>query len=102
MKSLIVKEKGKLLEYLIQSLFDYKKKEMKQLLKFGAIAVNEKMTTQFDFPLKPGDKIDIQTDKKTVKPNPTKSRLEIIYEDNDLIVINKPAGLLSIATDTVK
>ena len=29
-------------------------------------------------------------------------KLEVIYEDDDIVVINKPAGLLTIATDTEK
>ena len=32
----------------------------------------------------------------------TRSKLPIIYEDDDLIVINKPSGLLSIASDNEK
>jgi RluA family pseudouridine synthase len=102
MKTVIVQEEGKLLEYLMKTLTVHKRKELKQFLNFGAISVNGEVTTKFDFPLRTGDKIDIQTDKKTKKPHFIKSQLEIIHEDDDILVINKPAGLLSIATETEK
>ena len=31
-----------------------------------------------------------------------KDKLDIIYEDKDLIVINKPCGLLTVSTDKEK
>ena len=55
--------------------------------------------TQFDFKLYPGDTVIISANPIRKK---TRSNLPIIYEDNEIIVINKPSGLLSIASDKEK
>ena len=58
-----------------------------------------KSVSQFNFKLYPEDTIIISNSPIKKK---TRSRLPIIYEDDDLIVINKPSGLLSIASDNEK
>lgn len=40
--------------------------------------------------------------KKTSKHRPLPRGIEILYEDDDLIIINKPAGLLTVKTETNK
>ena len=69
----------------------YNKKNVKNLLKYKLVIVNENVISQFDFPLKIGDVVIVN------KKEDNKHNLEIIYEDKELIVINKPSGLLSIS-----
>ena len=88
-----VKNEGKLLEYLYDNL-DMPKKRIKQYLTHGSIYVNNNRTSQFDYKLVPGMVIYIDTDGKSKKSLP----FEIIYEDEHIIVVNKPSGLLTIAT----
>ena len=55
--------------------------------------------TQFNFKLYPGDTVIISNSPIRRK---TRSNLPIVYEDNDLIVINKPTKLLSVPSDNEK
>ncbi len=89
-----------LFDFLLDRLHGIKKTKLKSYLKERAIVVNGKIVTQFNFPLNPGDEVGLQTDKKEAAKQSLRSRLDIVYEDGTLIVINKPSGLLTIATET--
>ena len=93
-----VKEKDKLLNFLFSNLIGWSKKTIKQRLKSATVAVNGKITTKHDFPLDIDDIVEIGVTKKaSIQVVKT---LEILYQDKDLIAINKPAGLLSVGTTT--
>lgn len=101
-KTLTVDKNGPLLEYLINTLSGYSRNELKRFLKYHSICVNGKMAHRHDHPLLAGDRIDIKTDKKDSSERDfLRSRLQIVHEDEDLLVINKPAGLLSISTEKI-
>ena len=98
-----VTQKSPLLEYLFRSFPDIKKTKIKQFLKFGSVTVNGRVVTQHNRPLNPGDRIDFLTKAASLKEQ-LKMHLDfsIVYEDEDLIVIDKPAGLLTMGTDKDK
>jgi 23S rRNA pseudouridine1911/1915/1917 synthase len=93
-----IKEDGKLLEVLFSSLSTWSKKKVKQRLKDGTVSVNGEITTKHDFPIIVSDVVEVGVVEKTFK-QAIKS-LDILYQDKDLIAINKPAGLLSVGTPT--
>lgn len=95
-----VTEDAPLLDFLIGAMPQRKRTAVKNLLGHNQIAVNGIPTTQFDMPLKDGDE---------VKANLTREfrvfynrRLKLVYEDDDIIVVNKGYGLLSMGTDKIK
>lgn len=94
-----VQEPAKLLEYLFAIWPETKKKQIREWLKFKAVTVNGRPITQFDHALKPGDVVAIRSDRfaepKTVIP----FGIRIVHEDASLIVIEKPSGLLSMASE---
>lgn len=85
----------KILDYLVNNINDMTKKKAKNLLKYKEISVNQKTITNANYMLKKGDMIAI------VK-NRLKNDFEIIYEDHNIIVVNKKAGLLTISTENEK
>lgn len=85
----------KILDYLVNNINDMTKKKAKNLLKYKEISVNQKTITNANYMLKKGDRIAI------VK-NRLKNDFEIIYEDHNIIVVNKKAGLLTISTENEK
>ena len=93
-----VKQRGKLLEFLFSNLDGWSKKKVKQRLQGSSVAVNGKVTTKHDFILNVDDMVEVGVVQRTGTSAQTTSRLEIIYQDKDLIAINKPAGLLSVGT----
>ena len=87
-----------LLAYLFESWPETKKKQVRAWLKFGSVAVNGKVITQFDHKLKPGDEVAIRPKGMAAPETKLPSGIRIRHEDADIIVIDKPAGLLSIAS----
>ncbi|MBD5243906.1 MAG: RluA family pseudouridine synthase [Bacteroides sp.] len=89
-----------LLEYLLQVMPQRKRTNVKELLKHNQVAVNGMPVTQFDAPLAEGDevKVNLTREFKVFYHR----RLKIVYEDDDIIVVNKGYGLLSMGNDKVK
>jgi 23S rRNA pseudouridine1911/1915/1917 synthase len=80
-------------QFLAKRLPEYSRSRLQQLIRSGFVRVNEQ-TTRPRHIVRPGDKIDLTeppVEKIDVRPEPIP--LEILLEDDDLIVINKPAGL---------
>ena len=92
-----VEKECELLEYLYNNI-DMPKKRIKQYLTHGAVYVNNNRTTKYNYKLIPGMNIVISTDNKNKKTLP----FDILFEDNHIIVVNKPSGLLTIATNKEK
>ena len=96
MKEYIVKEEMMLIEFLRTTLTKLSKNNIKSLLSKEMVLVNNSVQTKFNYIVKPKDKITIRETK--IKGNNYNKDINILYEDEDIIVINKPAGLLTIAT----
>ncbi|NLC34391.1 MAG: RNA pseudouridine synthase [Erysipelothrix sp.] len=90
-KPIIVKTTDTLLNYLVNNETGYNRTKLKSLLKNECISVNKKVTTQFNYPLKENDHIEIVSYNKKAGLS-----FDIIYEDDDIIVINKVSGILSV------
>lgn len=91
---------SRLLEFLLASMSDRKRTTVKDFLKYNQVMVNGTVTRQFDLELKAGDTVLVNTTREfQMLRNP---RLSIVYEDDDIIVVNKGYGLLSVGTDKIK
>ena len=89
-----------LLEAMYAAMPDRKRVTVKDFLKYGQVMVDGQVTTRFDQPVTAASKIEVNTSRQwQVFSNP---RLKIVYEDDDIIVVNKGYGLLSVSTDRVK
>ena len=89
-----------LMPFLIESLPEQKRTKIKEMLKHRQVAVNDVPVTQFDTPLAPEDEVKVNfTREFRVFYN---RRMQLVYEDDDIIVVNKGYGLLSMGTDKVK
>ncbi|RJX29825.1 MAG: RluA family pseudouridine synthase [Desulfurivibrio sp.] len=100
MKKMVAKEGMSLLSFLTEC--GYSKKKVKQLVKHRAVLVSFMTAKRHDHPLLPGDEVIVKTEKEMSQEGHQCPGLEIVYEDEDVIVINKPAGLLTIATEKEK
>ena len=89
-----------LIAYLLGTL-GLKRREVKNLLKFGAVAVNGSTVRQFDHPLASGDEVLVSNARSaTVAGRLEHARIRVVYDDAALIVVEKPAGLLTVAAHT--
>ena len=94
MEKYIVKENEILIEFLKKTFSNLSKNNVKSLLHNEKVFVNGNMTTKYNYELNVGDTVEIR--EKVAK------NIDIIYEDKDIIVINKPSGLLTVATEKEK
>lgn len=94
MEKYIVKENEILIEFLKKMFSNLSKNSVKSLLHNEKVFVNGNITTKYNYELNIGDVVEIR--EKVAK------NIDIIYEDKDIIVINKPSGLLTVATEKEK
>lgn len=99
LKQYKVTKECELLEFLLETFKNQSRNSVKSLLSSHRVSVDGAPTSQFNFKLYPEDTVIISNAPIRKK---TRSNLPIIYEDDDIIVINKPSGLLSIASDNEK
>ena len=95
-----VSEPCRLLEFLIASMPMRKRTSVKELLKHNSVKVGSEVTTQFDRELAPGDIVSVNLTREW--PRFYNRRMQLVYEDDDIIVVNKGYGLLSMGNDKVK
>ncbi|MCM1566730.1 MAG: RluA family pseudouridine synthase [Dehalobacter sp. 4CP] len=101
--SLIVDKENELLKFLIAQLPQQGRNSIKSLLSHRQISVDGEVTTLFNYPLVAGQKVNINRSKVYQERRELKPLgLKIFFEDEYLIIIEKPAGMLSIATDREK
>lgn len=96
MDKFIVKEKDELYNYLRNNL-NKSKNNIKSLLKNECIYVNNNVITKYNYVVNSGDIISIGKAITYKDVN-----LKIIYEDSDIIVIDKPTKILTISNDKEK
>ena len=100
-KEFVVKKPCLLMDFLIENLTSLSRNNIKSLLTRKQVAVDGAAVSQFDFMLAKDDVVMIGKNSFRIPLQKRKS-LDIIYEDDEFIVINKPSGLLSIASDNEK
>lgn len=90
-----VEEEALLLDWLLAHHKGQSRSKIKATLQGRGIFVEGKSITRFDYPLKPGMKIAVS---KTKKNNTFRNKhVSIVYEDKYLVVVEKQAGILSMA-----
>jgi 23S rRNA pseudouridine1911/1915/1917 synthase len=96
----LVEQPAELLAYLFSSHPGVKKAKVRQWLKHGSIQVNGRSITRFNHPLQAGDVVLIRDKNEVRAEGVLPFGMKILFEDASLVVIDKPAGLLSMASET--
>ena len=98
-----VSENAGLMEFLMAQMPGKSRTKIKLLLSRKQVLVDGEPISQFNHPLTPRQKVEISKGSQESYKSIKQSReLSIVFEDAELIVIDKPAGLLSIGTDREK
>jgi len=95
-----VQKETTLLPFLIETLADKNRTEVKNLLRFRHVAVKGSAVTQYDMPLLPGDTVDVNFGRSFYRFN--NPQVRVLYEDEWMLVIEKASGLLSVGNRTSK
>ncbi len=93
-----VRQEAELMNFLQDRLQGKSRKGIKSLLSHSQVSVNDKVVSQFNHPLKSGDEVSINWSHVQIRRN--LPGLKIVFEDPYLIVVEKMAGVLSIAKDS--
>lgn len=87
-------EKARLDAYIAKQNIELSRSMIQKLLEEEKITVNSKIQ-KASYKVQPGDEIQIKIDSpKQVKIEAQEIPLQVIYEDNDILVVNKPKGLV--------
>ncbi len=87
-------EKNRLDSYIASKDLELSRSMIKKLLEDGKITVNGEIT-KASYKVQLNDKIEIDIEKpKEVKLEAQEIPLDVIYEDNDILVVNKQKGLV--------
>lgn len=96
-----IKNPTELLPYLISLWPQKSRTQIKNLLTNKQIVINGKTVTKHNAIVKPGDRVAIAAKQSQVSGEDSEL-FTIVHEDDALIVINKQAGVLTIATEGEK
>lgn len=90
----VTNQRGRLDKFISEQLSDLSRTRVKELIQDQNILVNEKVE-KVSYKIQDGDKIEITV--PAVKPLDIVAEnipLDIVYEDDDVIVVNKPQGMV--------
>lgn len=93
-------EPAPLLDFILKAFAPVKRTTAKAWLKYGQVKLRGAIVSAFDTTVEAGDTVSVNTSRPwQILSHP---RLKIVYEDDDIIVVNKGYGLLSVASDNKK
>ena len=91
-----VREPQELMEFMLKQMSGISRNRVKDLLSGHAVTVDRKLVTQYNHMLKVGEMVRISRHKRSTEL--ISKHLKIVYEDKDIIVIEKATGILSMAS----
>ncbi|WP_413161879.1 RluA family pseudouridine synthase [Capilliphycus salinus ALCB114379] len=90
-----VNQQQRLDRWLSENLENLSRSRIQTLISEGQITVNQRVCTSKKLTLKPGDYIEVRIPpNQPLELEAVNIPLDILYEDEHLIIINKPAGLV--------
>ena len=81
--------------YLSKKIIDLTRSSLKKLIKKNLLKINNKIVSSPSVKLKSNDSLEIKLiydlEQKLI---PKKIKLDIVYEDKDILIVNKQKGLV--------
>jgi len=102
-------EKGVRIDKFLKEKIGISREKIKGMIKEGKILLNSRIIEP-SYILKKNDVIEIKEQVEEIEKElevhnlikPEKKEIDIIYEDEDIVVVNKPAGILTHPTPYIK
>ena len=80
--------------FLALELRDFSRARLQDLIREGFVRLNGKAPRPRD-PVRSGDRVELtEPELEKIEAQPESMSLEILFEDDDLLVVNKPAGVV--------
>lgn len=87
------KKDGPILDILLEEFGSASKTRIRKMLKYGMVEVDGKTISRADFAVKAGQHLEYV--KKTLRDKTVQAPVPIMFEDDYLLVVEKPPGLLT-------
>ncbi|NEP13986.1 MAG: RluA family pseudouridine synthase [Symploca sp. SIO2C1] len=88
-------QRERLDRYVVQQLPNFSRSRIQQLIEQGNVQLNDTVCTSKKAIVQPGDTVSVVIpEAKPLDLQPEAIPLDILYEDDAIIIINKPAGLV--------
>ena len=87
-------EEKRLDTYLAECLQDFSRSKIQSEIKKGSVIINSKEVKP-SYTIKCGDIIEINIQDNILKIEPENIPINIVYEDENMLVVNKPSGILT-------
>ncbi|WP_448381479.1 RluA family pseudouridine synthase [Gloeomargarita sp.] len=91
----VVQAVSRLDQGLVQQWPEFSRSRLQKLIQQGYVRVNQQVQTDKNYPLRPGDWVHLAIPDPQPLDTPAQPMaLDILYEDDHLLMLNKPAGLV--------
>ncbi len=80
--------------YLVRAMPEWSRSQIQRLIRAGQVQVNGQTARKSGQTLEAGERISVRAERAELRLAPEALPLEVVYEDADLLVVNKPAGMV--------
>jgi 23S rRNA pseudouridine1911/1915/1917 synthase len=80
--------------FLARQMPDWSRSQVQQQIRSGSVCVGARTVYKSGEAITAGDRVTIRAARHELRATPEELPLEIVYEDDDLLVVNKPAGMV--------
>jgi 23S rRNA pseudouridine1911/1915/1917 synthase len=94
---IVIDKPSTLFDFLTELYPDSPRTRIKKLMQNGSVLVNNKVVTLHSHQLKEGVIVEIKAEGNPVKNEETP--FPVLFEDKELVIIEKPAGIVTSSTD---
>lgn len=89
----------RLVPFLRNALPGWKRSTLEQRVRDGCVRVNGAVVLR-NAELQPGDSVEVGDEANAPRTRPPPAGIAILHDDDGLVAIDKPAGLLAVSTET--
>jgi len=80
--------------FLAGQIPDWSRSQLQDLIRRALVSVNSRTARKSGEKVAAGDRITVQLERQELRATPEALPLSIVYEDDDLVVVDKPAGMV--------
>jgi 23S rRNA pseudouridine1911/1915/1917 synthase len=80
--------------FLAQRLPGWSRSQIQKLIRSGKVQVGSRAARKAGEEITPGEQISVRLEKEELRATAEELPLDIVYEDEDLVAVNKPAGMV--------
>jgi 23S rRNA pseudouridine1911/1915/1917 synthase len=79
--------------FLAQQMPEWSRSQLQRLIRAGLVTLGSRPARKAGEEIKAGDRLQVRAEREEVRAVPEALPLSIVYEDDDLLVADKPAGM---------